>query len=262
MLGTALLAQGYASEAIPHLEKAGLDDLLGVALLETGRVRDAVDKLESALQNRPGDPDLLYYLGQAHRQLSKAVLDRLVQADPDAPRARQLLGEAHAATGNRDAAEKDFRAALARRPDLRGVHYALGELYLSSGDYDRAEREFREELRLAPGSAFAAGKLGVVLLNRGRVSEALAELKRANALRPDTPETLLELGKAAFASGDSAGAEKLLRRVIELEPPPDFAESAHYQLAQVYRKLGRSADAERALKRFQELRRARQSASP
>src|ERR1051325_2543001 len=44
MLGAALLAQGYAAQSIAHLEKAGAEDLLGVALLETGRTRDALDK--------------------------------------------------------------------------------------------------------------------------------------------------------------------------------------------------------------------------
>jgi tetratricopeptide (TPR) repeat protein len=257
MLGTALLALGYASESISHLEKGGADDLLGVALLETGRVREAVDKLEAALAKRPDDPDLLYYLAQAHGRLSKQVFDRLVASSPDSARTRQLLGEAHAAAGNRDAAEKDFRAALEMRPDLRGVHFALGELCLGSGDYEGAEREFREEVRLAPGSAAAASRLGVVLLNRGRVPEALAELKRANALEPGMPETLLELGKASVAAGDLASAEKLLRQVIEQEQASNLAESAHYQLAQIYRTWKRPADAEREMKLFQEMRKTR-----
>jgi tetratricopeptide (TPR) repeat protein len=71
MLGVALLAQGYAAESIPHLEKGQSDALLGVALLESGREREAMDRLEVALIKQPGDPDLLYYLSQAHARLSK-----------------------------------------------------------------------------------------------------------------------------------------------------------------------------------------------
>ena len=64
MLGAALLAQGYAEEAIPFLEAAQSFDLLGVALLEAGRARDAAaDRLEAALQKRPDDPDLPLLLG-------------------------------------------------------------------------------------------------------------------------------------------------------------------------------------------------------
>jgi tetratricopeptide (TPR) repeat protein len=161
------------------------------------------------------------------------------------------------AAGNRNAAEKKFRGALATRPVLRGVHFALGEIYLGSGEYESAEREFREEVRLAPGSSAAAYKLGAVLLNRGQVQDALAELKRADALQPGMPETLLELGKATAATGDLVLAEKLILQVLDLERVSRLAESAHYQLAEIYRRLGRPSDADREMKRFQEMRKTR-----
>jgi Flp pilus assembly protein TadD len=110
---------------------------------------------------------------------------------------------------------------------------------------------------LAPGSAAAARKLGIVLLNRGSIPDAVAELKRADALQPDSPETLLDLGKATAAAGDLASAEKLLRRVIEQAPGAVLVESAHYQLAQIYRKLARPADADLEMKLFQEMRKTR-----
>jgi protein O-GlcNAc transferase len=257
MLGTALLAQGYAAESIPHLEKAQSDALLGVALLEAGRAREALDRLEAALTRQPGDPDLLYYVSQAHARLSRQAFDVLT-ANPGSARARQALGEAALAAGNREAAEKHLRAALNLRADLRGVHFALGDLYLSSGDYDGANREFHEEVRLNPGSAAAAYKLGLVALNRGEIDAALTELRRSNGLQPGMPETLLELGRATAASGDMAAAEKLFRQLLEQEEASSLAESAHFQLSQLYKKLGRVADSNQEMKRYQEIRRRRQ----
>lgn len=250
MLGIALLAQGQADESIPHLERAGKQGLLGVALLETNRPRDAVERLEAALIEQPEDPDLLYYLGQAHALLSKQALELLTAKHPDSARSRQLRGEAALALGNREAAEQHLRSALEVRPDLRGVHLALGELYLASGDYETAEREFRQE----PGSAFAAYKLGVVLLQRGDTKAALLELERSNRLKPDMPETLIELGRATAAAGNLAAAEALFRRLLEQEKESSLAESAHFQLAQIYRTLKRSSDADREMKRFHEIR--------
>src|SRR4029077_7543472 len=136
----------------------------------------------------------------------------------------------------------------------RGVHYALGELELAAGNYERAETEFRAETELARGSAAAALKLGLALWNRGGTSEALAELKRSDALQPGMPETLLELGKALYASGDAGAAAACLERVLQVEKKTDIAQAAHFQLAQAYRKLGRTADAERELKLFQNAR--------
>ena len=254
MLGAALLAQGYAAEAIPHLEKGQLEHLLGVALLEAGRPRDAVDRLETALQKSPGDEDLLYYLSQAHARLSRQLFDKMRSEKPSSPRTQQMIGEAMAAAGNRVEAEKHLHSALDVRPDLRGVHFALGELHLESGDYEKAETEFRAEVALTPASAAAAYKLGLVLLRRGQTTEALSHLKRADQLMPGMPETQLELGKALLASGDDAGAEAAFRKVLEVESTSQLAQAAHFQLAQIYRKQGRAADADRHLKLFQQLR--------
>lgn len=254
MLGLSLLATGYARESIVHLDKGGQVDTLGVALLEAGRPREAIDKLEAALEKRPGDPDLLYYLGQAHNRLSRQAFDMVLKAAPDSARAEELLGEANLETGHADVAQKHFQAALRTRPDLLGVHLSLGEIALEAGDYASAEKEFGREAARFPGSAAAAYKHGVALLNMGRGGEALAELRRADRLLPEMPETLLELGKAESAGGETAAAEKHLLRVVELEPESRWAGTAHFQLAQLYRKSGRRAEAEGELKRFQDLR--------
>jgi len=70
-------------------------------------------------------------------------------------------------------------------------------------------------------------------------------------------ETLLELGKATAASGETGTAEKLFRRVLDQEQTSTLAESAHFQLAQIYRKQGRVPDADREMKLFQEMRKNR-----
>ena len=89
------------------------------------------------------------------------------------------------------------------------------------------------------------------------IGAAVAELQRANALQPDMPETLLELGKATAAAGEVSLAEKLFRRVIELEQSSSLAESAHFQLAQLYRKMGRQPESDGEMKLFQEIRKSR-----
>lgn len=253
MLGTALLAQGYAAEAIPHFEQTQAMDLLGVALLEAGREREAIDRLEAALAARPGDADLLFYLGQAHSRLARQLVQRVRQEQSSA-RAAQLEGELQAAAGKTEAARKAYDEALRRRPDLREVHYALGELALAAGDYPTALKEFRLEAEAVPGSAAAAYKLGLVLQNMGDGPGALRELRRAHGLRADMPETLLELAKAEMAAGQVKEAEAHFRRVVELEPESLLAETAHLQLAQLYRKMQRTDEAERESKRFRELR--------
>ena len=256
MLGAALLSQGFASAALPHLEKVQVHNLLGVALLELNRDREAVDHLEAALEKNPDDPDLLYYLSEAHGRLAKSAADRLMQNGRDSARAEQVRGETAAASGNQAAARKYFLAALGKRPDLRGIHEELGESFLLAGDHGLAEKEFRAELQLAPGSAVAHFKLGSVLLSRGQAAEAIAELRQACQLKPESPEILLALGKALLAAGDAREAADALERLLHLSPDSEEAKAAHLQLAQAYRKLGRPVEAAQQIELFRESRQA------
>src|SRR5260370_21120419 len=95
-----------------------------------------------------------------------------------------------------------------------------------------------------PGSAAAGYKLGLVLLNRGDAAAALNELRRANQLQPNMPETLLELGKASATTGDTAAAEHLFLQVLEQEQHSTLADSSHFQLHPLYKKLRRTADSD------------------
>ena len=252
-LGYALLAQGYAAEAIPHLERVGAQDALGIAQIETGQLSEAVANFNAALAQRPDDPDLLYYLGHASGLLSKGAIDMLIAAHPDSARAHQALAENYFVLRQMPQAEREYREALRLRPDLPGLHLELGKVYANSAQWPKAEAEFRAETKLRPGNAEAAYRLGAALLQQGKATEALEELKRANDRKPDMPETLYSLGKAASLSGDAQTAEKVWTRVIELEKETSLAAQAHFGLAGLYRKQGKVQQTRHEMQEFQRL---------
>jgi tetratricopeptide (TPR) repeat protein len=252
-LGYALLAQGYAAEAIPHLERGGAQDALGIAQIQTGQLNEAVANFSAALTKRPGDPDLLYYLGHASGLLSKSAIDSLLAAHPESARAHQALAENYFVLRQMPQAEKEYLEALRLRPELPGLHLELGQVYANSAQWPKAEGEFRTEAKLQPGSAEAAYRLGAALLQQGRAHGALPELKRSNDLKPEMPETLYSLGKAASLDGDSATAEQAWLKVVELEKETSLAAQAHFGLAGLYRKQGKTAPAQREMQEFQRL---------
>ena len=252
-LGYALLAQGYAAEAIPHLSRVGAQDALGIAQLETGQLSEAVSTLGSALAKRPSDPDLQYYLGHASGLLSKSSIDTLLAEHPDSARAHQALAENYFVLRQMPQAEKEYLEALRLRPDLPGLHLELGQVYANSAQWPKAEAEFRAESKLRPGSAEAAYRLGAALLQQGKAREALIELRRSNDLKPEMPETLYSLGKAASLNGDNNTAELSWSKVIELEKDTSLAAQSHFGLAGLYRKQGKAAQAQREMQEFQRL---------
>lgn len=252
-LGYALLAQGYAEKAIPHLERVHASEALGIARIETGQYQQAIADLSVALAQRPGDPDLLYYLGRASGLLSKQTIDALLAAHPESARAHQSMGENYFVLRQMPQAEKEFTAALQQRPEIPGLHLELGLVYAGAAQWSKAEDAFREEAKLQPGSAEAAYRLGAALLQQGKAREALTELQRSDKLQPDMPETLYSLGKAASLSSEASLAEKSWQRLLSVEKDTSLAAQAHFGLAALYRKQGKVTEAQHEMQEFQKL---------
>lgn len=253
LLGYALLTRGFAAEAIPHLERVQDKTALGIAQIQTGQLPDAVANLQAALAAHPNDPDLLYYLGRASGLLSKQSIDTLLAAYPDSARAHQAMAENYFVLRRMPDAEKEYREALQLRPDVPEVHLELGEVYAGAFQWAKAEEEFRAQAKQQPGNAEAAYRLGVALLEQGKAHEARAELLRADRLLPDMPETLYSLGKAASLEGDAAAAEKEWTKLLSIEKESSLAAQAHFGLANLYRKQGKTAAAQHEMQEFQRL---------
>ncbi len=252
-LGYALLAQGYAEEAIPHLDRVHALEALGIAQIETGRYEAAVANLSAALANHPGNQDLLYYLGHAAGLLSKRSIDTLNSAYPDSARSHQAMGENYYVVRQYPQAEKEYAAALQQRPDLPDLHLELGLVYAGAAQWDKAEEAFRFETKMQPGSAEAAFHLGTALLQLGKGPEARAELQRSDHLLPNMPETLYSLGKAASLEGDSALAEKSWTRLLAVEKDTALAAQTHFALAALFRKAGDTVKAKQEMQEYQRL---------
>jgi tetratricopeptide (TPR) repeat protein len=252
-LGETCVEMTDYTEAIPHLERVHAIEALGIAQIETGQYQDAIANLNAALLKRPGNPDLLYYLGRASGLLSKNAIDTLLGAYPDSARAHQAMGENYFVLRQMPQAEKEYQEALRLRPDIPGLHLELGLVYAGASQWNKAEQEFRAETKVQPGNAEAAYRLGASLLQEGKAHEARQELESAESLKPGMPETLYSLGKAASLDGDAAGAEKAWTKLVEIEKESSLAAQAHFGLAGLYRKRGKAGQAQHEMQEFQRL---------
>lgn len=253
LLGYALLAQGYPAEAIPHLEKAHDEDTLGIALLDAGRLPEALTVLQKAVARNPDDPDLLYYFGRASGLLSKQAFDTLEAHFPDSARAHQMMAQNYAVLRELPSAEREFNEALRLRPQTAGLHLELGYLYARAQQWDKAEEQFRLETELQPGNAEAAYRLGEAEMQLGKFHEAHASLAQSDKIKQDMPETLYLLGKAASLDGDDALAIKSWLGLLKIENNTELAGQTHFALAGIYRKQGKAADADHEMELFRQI---------
>lgn len=252
LLGYALLSQGYALEAIPHLDAAHDSGALGVAQLETDQPAEAIVNLKDALAKSPNDPDLLYYLARAGAAVASGANERLLSQFPQTARGHQTLGQSYYAAKMFPEAEQQYRRAIALRPDLPGLHLELGEIFVATSQWSQAEKQFQAEGKLQPGNGEAAYRLGNALLQEGKMKDAAAELHRSDSLRPDMPETLYALGRA-LADSDPTAAEQVLDRVITLEQQGPLAAQSYLLLASIYRKQGKIELAAHEMKEYRRI---------
>lgn len=79
-----------------------------------------------------------------------AAWSRVVERHPWAAVAHTMLGRAHAAEGNRAAAEAAFLGSLRLKEDLADTHWQLANLYAEAGLTEPAKRHVARFLELSP----------------------------------------------------------------------------------------------------------------
>jgi tetratricopeptide (TPR) repeat protein len=125
---------------------------------------------------------------------------------------------AHLAAGHRAQAAAIVAALLAAPNPHALALVARGRLDLAAGQADSAERRFREAVDRDPDLIEARCDLGRTLLGRGRVTEARDVLEKTVARNPYYLQARFELGRARLATGDAAGAVRALETVVAERP--------------------------------------------
>ncbi|PYQ62905.1 MAG: hypothetical protein DMF58_00415 [Acidobacteria bacterium] len=151
--------------------------------------------------------------------------DAYPKAKAAALKALQLddtLSEAHTALGlfynqydfNWDAAEREYRRAIALNPNYANAHYDLSLLLLSTGHGDEALREDRTAMQLDPLNFVIVGGEGWLLHMLRRQEEAIASLQKALELE-DHFFIRQSLGEAYDFKGDYANAIANLQIAVD-----------------------------------------------
>jgi tetratricopeptide (TPR) repeat protein len=128
------------------------------------------------------------------------------------------LGNVELALGNLEAAEKDYRAALAIDDLFIPAKANLAVLLNREGRNDEAEALLRGILKDYPNNADAMYLLGLLSVEQDRPEEAVELLSRAAELRPKDGRVLYNLGLLLQQLGRLDEAGQVLRRALEIEP--------------------------------------------
>ncbi|MFT7462430.1 MAG: spermidine synthase [Pseudohongiellaceae bacterium] len=239
-LGMGLLGVGRFQQAVEHLtmateREANLSDTtdtlvgLGAALVETGRVAEALLRFEQATALLPDHVDAqlnravcLSSLGDDDGAI--AAYRTVISIAADRADAHYNLGTLLSRQGQREAAIVSLKQALALQPQMPGAHVNLGNALSSLGRPEEALEHFAQAADQAP-DLFEARFNGAVLAARlGRTSQAEQWLREGLALAPGFSGVPLQLGRVLYNSGRFEEALERFRSAYELSPESIEAE--------------------------------------
>ncbi len=203
---------------------------VGDALLNQGRVDEAMSQFQEAIRINPNDAEAHYNLGIAFfkkSQTGEAIsqYQEAIRIKPDYAEAHNNLGAALLNKVQTDDAVSHFQEAIRLKPDYAEAHYNLGVAFFNQGRTDNAVSRFREAIRLKPDYAEAHINLGVALLAQGQTNEAISQYHEAIRLKPDYAEAHYNLGVALLNQGQADGAISQFQEAIRLKPDDVFAQS-------------------------------------
>jgi protein O-GlcNAc transferase len=153
-----------------------------------------------------------------------------------------LLDEAQAALdkNNFEDAVPPLQKFIAEKPDVAFAHFQLAYAYTALKRAEEARAEYEKSVALDPKMAEAQLNLGILLLEKDPAA-AVAPLQKAVELLPSQSRPRYLLGVALERSGDLKGAADSFEGASRLDAKD--ADSL-LQLARIYVKLNRPADAE------------------
>lgn len=211
--------------------------LLGGLLQDAGRLAEAVQAYEKALELAPEDLPALVHIGEIHllegrREEGEAALRKALAAAPADAAIHALLGQAALERNDYRAAVDHLDTALRGAPGANRLHYPLSRAWRGLGDETRAAEHLAkvgtvgvrpadpvldelESLRTGERARLESGKRA---FNAGRFAEAAEQFRAALQARPESVEARINLAAALAGQGDANGAIVELREVVQRAP--------------------------------------------
>jgi tetratricopeptide (TPR) repeat protein len=226
-LGTALVDEGRLEEALVPLTKAvhiQPYDLkarfnLGVVYFKLNRFDEAVKHFDETVKIFPS-----YEPAQKKLNMARAMRERMVvPADTNQAYSYMQSGLVLEREGKLEAAIGEYRKQLELKPDDVRIYQRLGMIYYRLRQFSEAVRHYTEVVRINPGLAEGHYNLGLALVEQGLIDKAVEHYRHALQIKPDFAEVHNNLGVALFRMGKTGEAEMHLRMALQFKPNYPYA---------------------------------------
>ncbi len=253
-----------------HLKTNPNDNLarrmLGASFYFTKNSAKAVETLKPLENELVSDAELAYFYGISLIQLKRnqaavPIFAKLAAASQQKAEALFYAAQGFMILGDYERSVKEFRQVALLNPNLEKTNYFIGQSLIRLNRFAEAEKSFARELEINPTDVLSKYHLALTFIERKIEPEkTIIILEEAISLKYDYADARYQLGKIYLEKGETQKAIDQLEIAVSSDANKDYI---HYQLSIAYRKVSRKDEADRELKRYQELKAAnRKTDSP
>jgi tetratricopeptide (TPR) repeat protein len=176
------------------------------ALLQKGRIDEAIREAETALQIHPNEAEghsnlAIAFSRKGDMEKALAHLQRAVEIKPNRSKLHYNIATVLAEKGRLDEAISHYEQEIQIRPEFAEAHNNLGTALLRKGRLDDALDHFEKAIAANPRLAKAHYNAAIVLVAKGRPNEAIDLLQKALQLDPSDADARIQLGVAWSQAG-------------------------------------------------------------
>ena len=162
-------------------------NILGSALLDEGKIEEAINHYNKAIRLKPYYADAYYNRGNAYTKLGqyqRAIEDynEAISLKPDYANAYSNRGITYAALSQYQRAIENCNEAIRLKPYYADAYNNRGIAYAKLGQYQRAIENYNEAIRLKPDYANAYSNRGLTYLLQGNNNLVCSDAQKACAL--------------------------------------------------------------------------------
>ncbi|MFL2542109.1 MAG: tetratricopeptide repeat protein [Candidatus Latescibacterota bacterium] len=228
-------AKSYFERGLELADNATIRNGLGMAQLELGQVKEALQTFRQAARLDPMSATAFGNIGRVYLRHGRSVeaiaaLERAIDIDSDAGRLHALLAQAFEKAGKWSEAIAAYKRASELEPERGEYYHNLGYIYARGGRLSEAEDLYRQALARNPHQAEAHFNLGGVYLDQGNITDALAAYDAALAQRPEYADALINKASAYLQLGQTKQAAASYERALRLELDPSIRQRVQDQL--------------------------------
>lgn len=262
-LGQAAYRAGNYAEAARGLSKAATENpkspalraLLGMSYFRMQRYGDAATAFYPLGETGMRDPMVGYAwafsLARDGDLTDASQVLKTYQTGSLTNEGRLLVGRLWVQIGDYKQATASFQQILSADPSFKGAHYGIAVADIRAQNWSDARAELNAELAIAQGEPDALYSLGMVDVQESKNADAERRFEQVIQRKPDYADAQYELGKLLMGAGKAREALPHLDAAAQLTPDKAYV---HYQLQAAYRKLSRTADADRELAVYEQLK--------